>query len=120
KMTNHDNQWEIFISYRRINGDFASNLYHRLSSKYLARGEIVKIFFDSEAIGLGTDFRISFSDAVANCQLFLPIVSSTVLASFQYASENKEDNVLLEWDVILFFFGVSLQLILCIIESLVQ
>lgn len=98
--------FHIFISYRtKTDSDIAILLCNRLQEYFVSssNGTPIKVrcFLDKQDIGDGTEWQKVFCHALAHCCLFVPIISEAGLAPMKNITpnENKEDNVLLEYEL---------------------
>ncbi|KAJ1531259.1 hypothetical protein HK096_007338 [Nowakowskiella sp. JEL0078] len=84
-------KYNAFISYRyKSDGPRANELHHFLLDKSL------KVFYNDFSLPYGKPWRKEFLSAIHGCQIFLPLISRTLLESFE--NNSGEDFVLMEWD----------------------
>ncbi len=85
-----------FISYANEDFLFAYSLYSAL----LKRG--VKVWIDNEKLYPGADYKTRISQAIKDCIVFLPILSSTTKKDYENGEFSKDENrryYLQEWDM---------------------
>ena len=99
----------IFLSYRRDDSSgHAGRLYDRLSEHFGPD----KVFMDMDTIHPGLDFDEVIKDALASCDVLLPVISRQWLTSTdplgQRRLDNLDDFVRLEIETALVPFDVRL------------
>ena len=69
------NHCDVFISYSRKDGQVAEQLYESLKNKGL------NVWYDKlNLAGRGDEFKAKISNAIRNCKVFIPILTSTISA----------------------------------------
>jgi hypothetical protein len=99
--------YHIFISYRVLTDqDLAKKLCLALQTMMInmpGTGEQIKVrcFWDAQDIKDGSEWKLTFMNALAHCCLFVPIISEAAIAPMKNIrpSDTKKDNVLLEYEL---------------------
>lgn len=87
-------QGEIFISYAHEDKYLAIPLFKQLSA---GEGRKFKVWIDEKKLDGGAEYDIDIEQAINNCRIFIPILSSQV----KYDLENKKERYYkdIEWKI---------------------
>lgn len=89
-----NNDYDLFLSYRtgHDDDDFVKLLYMRLSTRY-------RVFYDKECLRCGEDWQEGFVKGLANSHVFIPIITPYTFGGNRAPVPNRQDNVLLEYEI---------------------
>jgi hypothetical protein len=85
-----DPRFQLFLSYRKKDDQWAVGRIHRLLTQYLGENAV---FRDADSIRLGEDFRTRIDDAVGRCKILLAVIGPYWLDPDKPPGQRRVDSI---------------------------